>query len=53
MIHKIEAQGDTVYVEAESEDGAVAVLHEKIGLIPRALLTVTVVNALPDGEELL
>ena len=53
MIHKIEAQGDTVYVEAESEDDAIATLNEKVGPIPRSLLTVSVVDVLPDGEELL
>ncbi len=52
-IYKIEAQGDTVYIQAADEDGAVAALASKLGPIPRSMLTVTLVDALPDGEEFL
>ena len=52
-VFKIEAQGDTVYVQAVDEDKARAELAEKMGPIPLELLTMTEVPELPEGEELL
>lgn len=48
---KIEAQGDTVYVEAPTEQGAIDRLTAMMGSIPRSLLTITAVAKLPKGEE--
>ena len=52
-IFKIDAQGDTVFVKADSEKNAIARLTEFMGEIPRSLLTIEVVDALPTGEEFL
>lgn len=53
MIYKIEAQGDTVYVKAETQADALARLTEVMGTIPRSLLSISTVSKLPKGEELL
>ena len=53
MIFKIDAQGDTVYVQAATEPEAIDKLTAMMGPIPARLLTITVVKALPKGEELL
>ena len=53
MIYKIEAEGDAVYVEATDERKALARFTERIGPVPRSLLTISVVKKLPKGEELL
>lgn len=53
QIYKIDAQGDTIYIEALSESDAVSRLMQVMGHIPRSLLTLAVVKELPDGEELL
>ena len=52
-IWKIAAQDDAVYVEAENEADAVSVFRARIGDVPRDMLTVSQVDAVPDGEELL
>jgi hypothetical protein len=53
-IFKIDAQGDTVYVQAESEADALKRLDAAgMGEIPRSMLTLTVVKALPKDEEFL
>ena len=52
-IYKIEAEGDTVYVEADNEAAANKKLVKSMGFIPRSLLKFTVVDALPAGEEFL
>lgn len=52
-IFKIEAEGDVVYVEADSEQLAKEHLFAKIGDIPESLLTVSEVSELPADEELL
>lgn len=52
-IFKIEAEGDTVYVDAESRYAAREYLFQKTGEIPDDLLTFTEVDAIPEGEELL
>lgn len=52
-IYKVEAEGDVVYIDAESEDAAFAYLTQKIGDVPRSLCTLTVVDELPADEILL
>lgn len=52
-IWKIEAEGDVVYVEAQDRSHAIAVLDQKVGRIPRHLITLEEVPVLPEGEELL
>lgn len=52
-IYKIEADDDKMYIEAESEEGAIQKLFNFTGPIPRKLLTVSTVPKLPKGEELL
>lgn len=53
MFWKIEACGDTVYVDAPSEESAREYLEVKMGKIPASLLTVTKINKLPKDEECL
>lgn len=53
MIFQVEAQGDTMYIEAASQDAAQARLFDFTGPIPTRLLKWTVIGALPEGEELL
>jgi len=53
MIYKIEAEGDTIYVEADNRQQALERLTEFCGPIPEQLLTITTVKKLPKGEELL
>jgi hypothetical protein len=50
---KIEAQDDTMYVEALTEAGAIDRMESFTGPIPKALLKITEVKKLPKGEELL
>jgi len=52
-IFKIEAEGDTVYVHAYDRNEAKDRLFEIIGDIPEYLLTISEVDALPEGEEFL
>lgn len=52
-IFKIDAQGDTVYIQAATEPEAIYKLTSAMGEIPTRLLTITIVDALPDGEEFL
>jgi hypothetical protein len=52
-IFKVEAQGDTLYINAENEAHANQRLTKFTGPIPRPLLTFTEVKELPEGEELL
>lgn len=52
-IFKIEAQGDTVYIQAADKDAAYDRLTEVMGGIPRSMLKFTEVPELPEGEELL
>jgi hypothetical protein len=53
MIFKVEAQGVTLYIEAESRADASKQFEEKIGPIPSSMLTWTDDVELPDEEELL
>ncbi len=52
-IFKVEAEGDTVYIEAVDKDEAKARLTEIMGPIPASLLKWSTVAKLPKGEELL
>ena len=52
-IYRIEAEGDAVYIHADSESRAKNILFDKMGNIPEDLLTITVVSRLPKGEEFL
>lgn len=53
QIFKVEAQGDTVYINCETEDDARLKLREAFGFIPEKYLTFTVVEDLPSGEDFL
>ncbi len=53
MIFKVEAQGDTLYIEAESRAEASKQFQEKIGPVPQSMLTWTDNVELPEDEELL
>ncbi|GLS13588.1 hypothetical protein [Hydrogenophaga electricum] len=52
-IFRCDAEGDTLYIEAETVQEARTQLHEKVGPIPDSLLSWSVVVTLPDGETLL
>ena len=51
MIWKVEAEGDYVYVEAETIDQAEAKFERSFGKVPRHLVTWTECDSLPEGEE--
>jgi hypothetical protein len=50
-IFKIEAEGDTIYLQAETLAQAKVQLENKMGQIPEELLTWTEIKKLPKGEE--
>jgi 2-methylisocitrate lyase-like PEP mutase family enzyme len=52
-IFRVEAEGDTVYIEAEDKKAAIARLTEVMGPIPASMLKWGTVDKLPKGEELL
>ena len=52
-IFKVEAEGDTLFIEAVDKEMALAHLTEIMGPIPKSLLKWSTVNKLPKGEELL
>lgn len=52
-IFKVEAQGDTLYIQAPTKADAHLQLTEKIGPIPERLLKWSEVKSLPKGEEFL
>jgi hypothetical protein len=52
-IFKVEAQGDTLYIQAPTQEDAKIELSEKIGYIPECLLTWSEVKKLPKGEQFL
>lgn len=52
-IFKVEAEGDTMYIGADDQNGARMKLTEAIGQIPESMLSWSEVPTLPDGEELL
>ena len=52
-IFKVEAEGDTVYIEAVDKETALARLTEVMGPIPKSLLKWSSVSKLPKGEEFL
>lgn len=52
-IWKCEAEGDTVYIEAATEDAAYNYMADKIGRVPRRMITFSQVDAIPEDEVLL
>lgn len=48
---KVEAQGDTIYVQAPTLDDAELKFIEAFGRVPKKLVTWTLIEAIPDGEE--
>jgi hypothetical protein len=52
-IFKFEAEGDSVYVEAEDIQKAHDRFEKFMGIMPDSMLTVTEVPELPEGEEFL
>lgn len=52
-IWKVQAEGDTVYIEAPDREAAEDRLTQFMGDIPTHLLTFTIVDKMPDDEELL
>jgi len=50
---KVEAEGDTVYVQADTLDQAEVKFENAFGFIPKKLVTWTKVDKLPDGEEVI
>jgi hypothetical protein len=51
MIWKVEAEGDTVYVEADDIDEAEKKFQKYFGKIPKRMMKWTVVDKIPEGEE--
>jgi len=51
MVWKVEAEGDTIYVEAETLDAAEQKFKKAFGVIPSKLVKWTLIDKLPDGEE--
>ena len=52
-IFKVEAYGDTMYIEAPNQADAEVQLTNALGDIPPSLLSWSTVESLPEGEELL
>jgi hypothetical protein len=52
-IYKCDAEGDTVYIQARSEQEAKEILFSKMGEIPESLLSWSTVAKLPKDEEFL
>ena len=52
-IFKVEAEGDTLNINADNESQANAILTKLVGPIPYHMLKWEQVEALPKGEELL
>lgn len=52
-IWKVEAEGDTLYIEADNFQAANDRLEKFMGIIPESLLKWAEVKELPEGEELL
>jgi len=53
MIFKVEAEGDTIFVEAETQAEAQKKLDDVFGTIPKNLITWTEDVQLPEGEEII
>lgn len=53
QVFKVEAQGDTVYIDAFTRVEAQLILKQYMGDIPESLLTWSGPIPLPDGEEAL
>jgi hypothetical protein len=52
-IYKVECDGDSLYILAESQESARQRLHAICGRVPEYLVKWTIVTALPKGEEFL
>lgn len=52
-IFRVEAQGDVLYIGADTEADARFYLEKKIGEMPQHLLKFGETDQLPEGEELL
>ena len=52
-IFKVEAEGDTMYINADNLDQAKYRLLKMVGPIPESMLTWTEASELPKGEEFL
>lgn len=52
-IFKVQAEGDTMYIQAPTLQDARNKLKDKCGPIPESLLTWTRVDNLPEDEEFL
>jgi len=50
-VFRVEAQGDTLYIKADTIAEAQLVLRRHIGDIPESLLSWSGPMPLPDGEE--
>jgi hypothetical protein len=53
MIFKVEAQGDTMYIQAADQLAAKNRLFDMVGEMPDRILKWTEVKKLPEGEEFL
>jgi len=53
QIWKVEAEGDTLYIEAEDFQAANDRFEKFMGIMPQSLLAWTQVEKLPEGEEFL
>jgi hypothetical protein len=51
LTFKVEAQGDTIYIQAPTKADAELKFVEAFGKVPKKLLTWTQIDAIPDGEE--
>ena len=48
---KVEAQGDTIYIQAPTFDDAELKFIEAFGRVPKKLVTWTQIDSIPEGEE--
>lgn len=52
-VFKVEAQGDTIYIDAATRAEAESILRRHMGDVPASLLTWSGPVPLPDDEEAL
>lgn len=48
---KVEAEGDTVYVQDDTLDQAEVKFENAFGVIPKKLVKWTLIDELPEGQE--
>jgi hypothetical protein len=51
VIFQVEAEGDTIYIEAATREEANRVLKNNFGAVPPSLLKWAQVDKIPEGEE--